>query len=413
MYCFKAFRVWNRTFIDEKHEYRTGEILTHYLNQNFSKLEERYRKCIQLEKKVLYPYHASIEYDEVVREVQHFFSYVDALVTNLPPFNKIVRNWRSNELYKLLSSFPVLFPKENDEYDDESELILPDDVDLDDYDIDNMGKDPEERYRLKYKMEIENEEPDYKLRSDYSIPFYANSMEPLAIELNKRIQRLYDSYMTFAAEILRVPHLYSKFLDEYIHTGISLQDPAAVANAYSSFISYLNQENQNRKIEIFERLEGELDVSVTYGVLTLTGEKGEKSPILCRTTSYDGIGGFLYDELFEGLQTGLLPKRCKNCGRYFLLSSGYSTDFCENIAPNETTKTCRDIGARKKYDDKVKNDPIWLAYQRAYKAHYARVLKKKMSKSAFASWADMAIDLRSKALAGELEFDEYEHTLKK
>ena len=38
--------------------------------------------------------------------------------------------------------------------------------------------------------------------------------------------------------------------------------------------------------------------------------------------------------------------------------NGYAIDFCENIVSNETTKTCRDIGARKKYDDKVKNDPI-------------------------------------------------------
>lgn len=29
----------------------------------------------------------------------------------------------------------------------------------------------------------------------------------------------------------------------------------------------------------------------------------------------------------------------------------------------------RDVGSKRRYDDKCKNDPIWQAYNRAYKAH--------------------------------------------
>lgn len=29
----------------------------------------------------------------------------------------------------------------------------------------------------------------------------------------------------------------------------------------------------------------------------------------------------------------------------------------------------RDVGSKRRYDDKCKNDPIWQTYNRAYKAH--------------------------------------------
>ena len=53
-------------------------------------------------------------------------------------------------------------------------------------------------------------------------------------------------------------------------------------------------------------------------------------------------------------------------------------------------KTCRDLGHFKKYSEKVANDPIWLTYNRAYKQHYARLLKKKMTQAEFQAWADYA-----------------------
>jgi hypothetical protein len=45
---------------------------------------------------------------------------------------------------------------------------------------------------------------------------------------------------------------------------------------------------------------------------------------------------------------------------------------------------------------------VWEIYNRAYKQHYARFMKKKMSKSEFAEWGEYAIELRTKAADGEL-----------
>ena len=50
-----------------------------------------------------------------------------------------------------------------------------------------------------------------------------------------------------------------------------------------------------------------------------------------------------------------------------------------------------------RYDDKCKNDPIWLAYNRAYKTHYARYLKKKMTTAQFEQWIVAPLTLRPSA----------------
>lgn len=56
---------------------------------------------------------------------------------------------------------------------------------------------------------------------------------------------------------------------------------------------------------------------------------------------------------------------------------------------------------------------IWNVYNKAYKQHYARYLKKKMTQAEFSEWADYAINLRSEAEDGKIEFEEYRERIRK
>lgn len=60
----------------------------------------------------------------------------------------------------------------------------------------------------------------------------------------------------------------------------------------------------------------------------------------------------------------------------------------------------------------MQNDPIWLAYNRAYKTHYARYLKKKMTTAQFEQWSRYAVELRQRAEAGEMELADYQRKLR-
>ena len=114
--------------------------------------------------------------------------------------------------------------------------------------------------------------------------------------------------------------------------------------------------------------------------------------------SFTRLIDFIYMDLFKGFMAEYSPKKCKLRGKYFLQDKGFSYDFCNNLAPNEAEKTCRNIGALASFRDKVKNNEVWQIHQRAYKKYYARVLKKKMTKSEFLVWAENAERLRDQTL---------------
>lgn len=107
---------------------------------------------------------------------------------------------------------------------------------------------------------------------------------------------------------------------------------------------------------------------------------------------------FLYVDLFKGIMNNYCPKPCKLCGKFFLQDSGLAFEYCQNTAPDETVKTCRNIGARKSFKDKIKNNPVWEIHQRADKKYYARMKKKKMSEQDFAQWIIEAEKMRDDML---------------
>ena len=108
---------------------------------------------------------------------------------------------------------------------------------------------------------------------------------------------------------------------------------------------------------------------------------------------------FVYVELMKGMQKGFVPKRCANCGRWFLQMPGATYSYCDGPAPGQEGKTCREIGAAASFQDKVRNNGIWKIHQRAYKKYFARTRKGTMSRAEFDIWAREAEQLRDQALA--------------
>ncbi|MDL2293436.1 DUF6076 domain-containing protein [Ruminococcaceae bacterium OttesenSCG-928-D13] len=418
MYAFKAYRVENQVVINGRHKYRQGEVLADLLNQDFTKLKEKYEECLRLEVPVRYPdIGVPDDYTQMVYAVQTFFNYVDDMVLRLPVYRDFLKpeDTRPDGLINLLSSYPELFEEGEGIFFNEAhsgDCTFDEDIHGEEYDEEEGFEARERRRRHGKDGAVSNTLSGIVLTS-----FTPNNPEEtysvLVGQLNRRIVKLCDNYLALAAELLRVPYVYSDLLDDYIHKLPSLLQPSAVAGAMEAYFADREEYDKTHRSGVYERMGEKRGTSTTHEVMVYEDENGGTAKRLWEVTEHGSIGSFLYDEFFGGLETGRLPKRCAICGKYFLLDSGYSADFCERIAPGEAEKTCRDIGARKRYDEKVKNDPIWLAYQRAYKTHYARVSKKKLTKPEFAAWSDWAIELRGKALNGEIEFEEYVRKLKR
>ena len=113
---------------------------------------------------------------------------------------------------------------------------------------------------------------------------------------------------------------------------------------------------------------------------------------------FDRLLDFVYVEFMKGLQKGFVPKRCANCGRWFLQTPGATFAYCTGSAPADPGKTCREIGAASSFKDKVANNEVWQVQQRAYKKYYARTMRKDMTKAEFEAWTRDAEQKRDAAL---------------
>ena len=114
--------------------------------------------------------------------------------------------------------------------------------------------------------------------------------------------------------------------------------------------------------------------------------------------TFQCLWDFLYAELCRAIRTGNAPRQCRLCRRWFLHVQGEKYLYCENVAPGETEKTCREVGARASFEQKVRSDDVWKFYKRAYKKYYARVMKGNMTRDEFNAWAEHAAAERDFAM---------------
>jgi hypothetical protein len=87
-------------------------------------------------------------------------------------------------------------------------------------------------------------------------------------------------------------------------------------------------------------------------------------------TEYDllvpsNISSILYKSLCSILNYDVYLKICKNCSKYFI-AYNKAYNYCQNIAPNETVKTCREIGRRTTFENSKDKDPILTFYYKTY-----------------------------------------------
>lgn len=131
-------------------------------------------------------------------------------------------------------------------------------------------------------------------------------------------------------------------------------------------------------------------------------------------TDFGELHAFLYTDFYRGMIHGHLPRRCQNCGRYFLLTDGYDTRYCSNIAPGETDRTCRKVGAHVKAQnsrDKAAETPEGKEYQTTYNRLKRRKYLGKISTDEWNTQVAEAVSIREKASRGEISEQELKELL--
>lgn len=244
------------------------------------------------------------------------------------------------------------------------------------------------------------------LREEFlKLPFYNSYMKTLGwmdmyLSAPKYTDRIYteiDNFTFFyhaAEDIPLIQKQYAWFIDNALDDGGQRRKKGQrkLPPAQRIYMNLMEAYVSGRSLGSDPNVDAP-NVQMQYAVLE-TDEGAE----IVEKMYFDRLLDFVYVELMKGLQKGFLPKRCPNCGRWFVQEPGMDFNYCANPAPQDPTKLCRDIGATSSFLDKKKNHEIWNIHQRAYRKYYARMLKKNMAKDVFFTWAEEAAALRDELL---------------
>lgn len=161
--------------------------------------------------------------------------------------------------------------------------------------------------------------------------------------------------------------------------------------------------------EIVEEMDSiELDFPVRLGFKAMYTKDG--AAVLGEELTFEKLSSFLYTDLYKGMAAGNIPRRCHNCRHFFLAVGGYDTVYCSRIAPGETERTCRQVGAHRK--EKQKNEePIHKEYFKAYNRLKARKNRGSLRTEKWNQQVAMIQEWRDAAVRGEISDAELKRRL--
>ncbi len=391
MFSFRAYFFNHDVYINEKYKYAANEILTAYLNTNFyeeivsfgmiSRLR-RLRDNLILNDDMDYELHS--EYNANVYQALAIFESIHAYLNKIPPYNKIIKT-DYMKLDDLINKYDLFFEDGLKNYDEE--ITWETTTQYGTGEINDSGHGI---------LRLHTFCPD----SLENIKKYDKEWAELLYEFRDKLNDFFNQYIAFLESYKTVFEIFKPFIDEFLHRKETYLTASDLAKAFDEY-------NKMHRFN-FTKIQCRMDSFRYKSLIDTSGNS-----ILCEEINFEDLQSFLYFDFFNGIRNNYIPNKCKNCGKYFLIQGGKYFSYCDRKLKEDPSKTCRDIGSRRRYDDKCKNDPIWQTYNRAYKAHYARYMKKKMTVSEFEEWSRFASEIRYKVITGEISFDDYYTRIRK
>ncbi len=77
---------------------------------------------------------------------------------------------------------------------------------------------------------------------------------------------------------------------------------------------------------------------------------------------------FLVSVVYSFFSNGFIFKRCRNCGCFFVPFSRSDELYCNNISPQDKTRTCKEYGSQKLWYERIKNDEAAKLARNIYSA---------------------------------------------
>jgi hypothetical protein len=111
-------------------------------------------------------------------------------------------------------------------------------------------------------------------------------------------------------------------------------------------------------------------------------------------------------ELGKILKNDIRFRKCKRCGRYFIMKGNYDTRYCSRIAEGET-RSCQELAAQENYKKKMAENKALPIYSKYYKRYAARVRARQIKEADFKKWKYEALVKRDECSSGRITAEEY------
>jgi|GEM_PF-4276802 len=185
-----------------------------------------------------------------------------------------------------------------------------------------------------------------------------------------------DNETFYGLEPIKRLYIYNRMRSDYTEYLFSLEDALSV---------YFSPKVDSPPLDLKFR------PSKTYNINKMV-ESMRKIP--CELTEYiavDSISQACYFEFINMIKNNILVRKCRYCGKYFVLTNRIDAEFCNRI-PEGSVKSCKEIGPIKRYMEKVKANPAKELYQKAYKNNNRLLNLKKISHESYDSWKKEALE---------------------
>lgn len=233
---------------------------------------------------------------------------------------------------------------------------------------------------------------------------HLHELVPTIRAFRQRAEKLLDENFSDVTE--RTSSGYAKRLSNYFtHVGFEyLFASDALEQEELQDEAFEQMRKDYRKELEREYFPSHIPIAVTYR--SLPHPKNDGDFLLAEKVFFRDIGTFLSLDLMRGFMAGHLPRRCAHCGRFFLLESGYDIRYCENSAPGEPDKTCRQVGAHRREARLNSTDKIREEYRRVSNRLKGQKFRGTLSVDDWNDYMRQAQDLRDDAMAGRLTVEE-------
>lgn len=410
-----------------------NEIINIKDDGDVSDIDQEDGESIQLKKlckKFNISFYDVVEYEEEQPEEYDHDFYPNALSGSVITYHlgEGLLDFFYFDIKKHISSLKVLYALMSNE----AQNIIYDILERDKSEIDKPQKVKNEMEKGRYidqRWEVTNE----ICKEFFYSSLYTAIFTPVVLDVTQRtyihyvnyiltLQKEFQEKLTFCFD----PDFYPSILGKLS----PVERYAIYCNVYKDFpIKYVRQEEfklrrgriRDRKI-FFEEDAQHILNRFTMEIDTDSDEYKEFTDKYCKHSSLDywlripscvevkykcsSIFDMLNLEFTKMLESDIKLRKCKRCGKYFIMKGNYDTNYCDRIDEGQT-RSCQELAAQEKYKAKVAENPALPIYSKYYKRYAARVRSRQLKEKDFKQWKYQAMSMRDKCSDGELTPEEY------